>query len=136
MPRTEAPRRRLFSLLSRESSRLFFGLSRRASARVPTRHARVRAPRQVILALVLLASLLPAQTLPQAEALWKTRRYQDANAVFRDLAAREPRNPEIRVRWGRMFLEHWQADEADRLFNEALELRSEEATSELQSLKP
>ncbi|MGA3262192.1 MAG: tetratricopeptide repeat protein, partial [Bryobacteraceae bacterium] len=96
----------------------------------------MRAPRQVILALVLLASLLPAQTLPsllpaqtlpQAEALWKTRRYQDANAVFRDLAAREPRNPEIRVRWGRMFLEHWQADEADRLFNEALELRPADA---------
>jgi tetratricopeptide (TPR) repeat protein len=81
----------------------------------------------VILALVLLASLLPAQTLQQAEALWKTRRYQDANAMFRELVAREPRNPEIRVRWGRMFLEHWQADEADRLFTEALELNPADA---------
>ena len=127
MARTEAPLRGLSSLLSGASSRLFFGLSRHASARVPTRHARVRAPRHLILALSLAASLLPAQTLQQAEALWKTRRYQDANAVFRELMAREPRNPAIRVRWGRMFLEHWQADEADRLFTEALELNPADA---------
>jgi tetratricopeptide (TPR) repeat protein len=102
MLRSKAPWRRLSSLLSRESSRLFF-------------------------ALAFSASLLPAQTLQQAEALWKARRYQDANAVFRDLVAREPRNPMIRVRWGRMFLEHWQADEADRLFDEALELKPDDA---------
>ena len=127
MARTEAPWRGLSSLLSGASSRLFFGLSRHASARVPTRHARVRAPRHLILALSLAASLLPAQILQQAEALWKTRRYQDANAMFRELVAREPRNPVIRVRWGRMFLEHWQADEADRLFTEALELNPADA---------
>ena len=34
--------------------------------------------------------------------------------------AREPRNPDFRVRWGRLYLEHWQPDEADGLFNEAL----------------
>jgi tetratricopeptide (TPR) repeat protein len=94
---------------------------RRAPAKVPGR----RSP--LILALACFASLLPAQTLQQAEALWKARRYQDANTVFRDLVAREPRNPAIRVRWGRMFLEHWQADEADRLFNEALELHPNDA---------
>jgi tetratricopeptide (TPR) repeat protein len=87
----------------------------------------VRAPHHLILALSLAASLLPAQTLPQAEALWKARRYQDANAVFRELVAHEPRNPTIRVRWGRMFLEHWQSDEADRLFSEALELKPDDA---------
>ncbi len=47
--------------------------------------------------------------------------------MFRDLVAREPRDPTIRVRWGRMFLEHWQADEADRLFTEALELNPDDA---------
>ena len=83
--------------------------------------------RVLTLALSLLASLLPAQTLPQAEALWKARRYQDANEVFRDLVAREPRNAMIRVRWGRMYLEHWQADEAERLFDEALELKPDDA---------
>jgi len=120
MPRTE-PRWRglpvhhagLSSLLSRDSSRLFFALG---GARRPG-----------ALALALAASLLPAQTLQQAEALWKARRYQDANAAFRELAAREPRNPLVRVRWGRMFLEHWQADEADRLFDEALEFKPDDA---------
>ena len=77
--------------------------------------------------LLLPLPLLPAQTLQQAESLWKARRYQDANDVFRALVAREPRNPLFRVRWGRMFLEHWQADEADRLFNEALELKPGDA---------
>jgi len=79
------------------------------------------------LALAFFATLAPAQTLQQAEALWKARRYQDANTVFRDLVAREPRNAVIRVRWGRMFLEHWQADEAERLFDEALELKPNDA---------
>ena len=102
MPRTEAPWRGLSSLLNREADRLFFVFA-------------------------LFATLTPAQTLPQAEALWKARHYQDANAVFRDLMARDPRNPLIRVRWGRMFLEHWQADEADRLFDEALELKPDDA---------
>ena len=111
----------------RDSSRRDFAAVRQAPARVPARHARVRAPRRVLLLLALSASLLPAQTLQQAEALWKARRYQDANTEFRDLAAREPRNPAIRVRWGRMYLEHWQADEADRLFNEALELKPNDA---------
>ncbi len=128
MPRrSEAPWRRLSGLLSRESSRLFFGVARPAPARGPARHARVRVPHQVILALALAAFLLPAQTLQQAEDLWKARRYQDANAVFRDLAAHDPRNAEIRVRWGRMYLEHWQADDADQLFNEALELKPNDA---------
>jgi tetratricopeptide (TPR) repeat protein len=83
------------------------------------------------LALVLFASMLPAQTLQEAETLWKARRYQDANAVFQKLVAREPRNSTVRVRWGRMFLEHWQADEADRLFNEALELKANDAEAML-----
>ncbi len=81
----------------------------------------------LLLGLSLAASVLPAQTLQQAEALWKARRYQDANTVFRDLVAREPRNPEFRVRWGRMYLEHWQADVADQLFNEALALKPDDA---------
>jgi len=99
---TNPPWRGLSRLLSREPSRLF-------------------------LVLASFATLLPAQTLQQAEALWKARRYQDANTVFRELVARDPRNPAIRVRWGRMFLEHWQGDEADRLFGEALELNPNDA---------
>lgn len=79
--------------------------------------------KRLILATVALVSLLPAQTLQQAEAFWKARRYQDANNEFRALTARYPNNPEYRVRWGRMYLEHWQPDVATDLFNEALKLK-------------
>jgi len=76
---------------------------------------------------LLLASLLPAQTLEQAEAFWKARRFQEANDVFRALVAQNPRNPDYRVRWGRMFLDHSQPKEAVDLFNEALELKKDHA---------
>ena len=79
-------------------------------------------------ALALVASLLvSAQTLEQAEALWKARRYQDANEVFKVLVERNPKNPDYKVRWGRMYLEHWQPEDAEDLFNEALELKKDHA---------
>jgi len=79
------------------------------------------------LAALLCPSVLPAQTLQQAEALWKAKRYQDANAMFRELAARDPMSALVRVRWGRMYLAHWQPDEADRLFDEALDRKPGDA---------
>src|SRR5205823_10179070 len=71
--------------------------------------------------------MVPAQTLDQAEALWKARRYQEANEVFKQLVARHPRNADYRVRWGRLFLDHWQAGEAAKLFNEALAIKKDHA---------
>jgi tetratricopeptide (TPR) repeat protein len=76
----------------------------------------------------LLALPLCGQTLQQAESLWKARQYQEANAVFRDLVAKNPKNPDYRVRWGRMFLEHAQAKDietATDLFNEALQIKKD-----------
>ena len=73
--------------------------------------------------LILFTALLPAQTLEQAQALWKARRYQDANNEFRALTAKYPKNPDYRVQWGRMYLEHWQPDVASDLFKEALEIK-------------
>ena len=70
-----------------------------------------------------LTSILPAQTLQQAQALWKARKYQDANNEFRALVAKYPTNPDYRVQWGRMYFEHWQPDVASDLFNEALKLK-------------
>jgi len=79
-------------------------------------------------ALALVASLLvSAQTLEQAEALWKARRYQDANEVFKALVEKNPKNPDYKVRWGRMYLDHWQSDVAEDLFNEALEIKKDHA---------
>jgi len=74
-----------------------------------------------------LAFVLSAQTLQQAEALWKARRYQDANEVFKALVEKNPKNPDYKVRWGRMYLDHWQPDTAGDLFNEALELKKDHA---------
>ena len=76
---------------------------------------------------LLLASLLPAQTLEQAEAFWKARRFQEANDVFRALVAQHPDNPDYKVRWGRLYLDHSQPDIAVDLFNEALELKKDHA---------
>jgi len=79
-------------------------------------------------ALALVASLLvSAQTLEHAEALWKARRYQDANEVFKALVEKNPKNPDYKVRWGRMYLDHWQSDVAEDLFNEALEIKKDHA---------
>jgi tetratricopeptide (TPR) repeat protein len=71
----------------------------------------------------LIALALPAQTLEQAESLWKARRYQEANDAFRALVAQSPKNPDYRVRWGRMYLDHSQPKEAADLFGEALEIK-------------
>jgi tetratricopeptide (TPR) repeat protein len=78
-------------------------------------------------ATLLLVLTLPAQTLDQAEALWKARRFKEANEVFKQLEAKEPRNPDYKVRWGRMMLDHAQPDDARDLFTEALQIKKDHA---------
>ena len=68
-----------------------------------------------------------AQSLERAEALWKARDYKGANNEFRLLVEKFPANPDYRVRWGRLFLDHDQAEEAAGLFQEALELKKDHA---------
>ncbi len=58
----------------------------------------------------------------RAEAAWRLGDLQAANAFFRTAVELEPQSPAIRHRWGRLFLATHQADEAVRLFMEALEL--------------
>jgi cellulose synthase operon protein C len=65
---------------------------------------------------------LPAQTLDQAETARKARRYSEANDIYRALVEREPKNANVRVRWGRMFLEYSQPGDAKDLFTEAIEI--------------
>jgi tetratricopeptide (TPR) repeat protein len=78
-------------------------------------------------ALLLLVPTLPSQTLDQAEALWKARRFKDANEIFKQLEAKEPKNPDYKVRWGRMMLDHAQPDDARDLFTEALQIKKDHA---------
>jgi len=87
----------------------------------------VRIPPRLCAAALLAALTLSAQTLEQAESLRKARRYYDANEVFKALEKKEPKNPAVKVAWGRMMLEHWQADIATDLFNEAVELNKDYA---------
>jgi tetratricopeptide (TPR) repeat protein len=70
---------------------------------------------------------LPAQTLAQAEQLWKARRFKEANEVFKALETKEPKNPDYKVRWGRMMLDHAQPTDAEDLFGEALEIKKDHA---------
>ncbi|MBZ5575955.1 MAG: tetratricopeptide repeat protein [Acidobacteriia bacterium] len=75
---------------------------------------------------LLLALVLPAQTLQQAEAYTKARQYQQAYDAFKALAARSPKDPDLKVKWGRMLMEHAQnpdLEEAGKLFQQALEIK-------------
>jgi cellulose synthase operon protein C len=63
----------------------------------------------------------------RAEGLWGLKNFQDANAQFRATVAAQPKNADIRVRWGRLFLERFNKAEAHKLFKEALEIDEKHA---------
>ncbi len=63
----------------------------------------------------------------QAEGFWGLRDYKAANDAFRAAVKAQPKDPNVRVRWGRMYLEHWQPADAEDLFMEALAIQKEYA---------
>jgi tetratricopeptide (TPR) repeat protein len=63
----------------------------------------------------------------RAEGYWGVRDYMSANDAFRAAIKQHPKDPNLRVRWGRMYMEHWQAADAADLFTEALEIDKEYA---------
>lgn len=63
----------------------------------------------------------------RAEGLWAGRNYSGANDAFRAAVKFHPDNPDYRVRWGRMYLEHSQPKDASDLFQEALGIRKDYA---------
>ena len=67
----------------------------------------------------------------RAEGLWGLERYQDANDAFRDAIKQSPKNAEYRVRWGRLFLDRFNKDEARGLFQEALSIDKDNADAML-----
>jgi tetratricopeptide (TPR) repeat protein len=84
--------------------------------------------------LFLAALAVPAQTLQQAEALWKQRNFGAANEVFLDLVAKHPDNPDYLVQFGRMLLDHGMPDDvqyAANHFNEALGIKKDDADAML-----
>lgn len=58
----------------------------------------------------------------RAEALWALGRYVEANASFNMAVKAQPENLELRVRWGRLFLDRYVPAEAATIFKEALEI--------------
>jgi Flp pilus assembly protein TadD len=63
----------------------------------------------------------------QAEGYWGLRNYKQANDLFRDAVAAKPKDPALRVRWGYLYLDHWQPAIASDCFTEAVELNDKYA---------
>jgi tetratricopeptide (TPR) repeat protein len=74
-----------------------------------------------------LICVVPAQTgdpYTLAEQAWRRGEYTAANDYFRSAVGLQPKNADYRVRWGRFFLERFQPVDAEKLFEEALELNA------------
>ncbi|HTR00085.1 MAG TPA: hypothetical protein VMH83_08840, partial [Candidatus Acidoferrum sp.] len=69
----------------------------------------------------------------RAEALWALGDLQGANAAFRQAVDAEPKNAMLRVRWGELFTQTYQYDEADKLFDEALVIDDKNAWAKIGS---
>src|SRR5215213_1032254 len=52
----------------------------------------------------------------RAEGFWGISQFQQANNEFRAAVAAQPANADVRVRWGRLFLERFNKAEAHQLF--------------------
>lgn len=61
----------------------------------------------------------------QAEAFWALGDFDKANSLFRTAVAARTKDPLVRVRWGRMFLERGQREDAAKLFEEALAIQKD-----------
>ncbi len=68
----------------------------------------------------LYVSDVPAQI--RAEVQWAQGNLQDANTQFQQAFNDSPDDPMVRVRWGELFIDTYQYQEAYNLFTEALEI--------------
>lgn len=67
----------------------------------------------------------------QAEAYWMLGDLKSANERFREAIQIEPENPDLRVRWGHLYIESHQHAEAGELFQEALALDEDHVPANL-----
>ncbi len=70
-----------------------------------------------------LAATRSTDTWTQAEGLWGLGDYKRANEAFRAAVKSRDKDPDIRVRWGRMLLDRFNRSDALDLFGEALNLK-------------
>lgn len=67
----------------------------------------------------------------QAEAYWGLGDFKRANELFRDAVKADPENPDLRVRWGFLFLTTHNESEAANLFQEALKINEDHVPAKL-----
>jgi len=81
--------------------------------------------------LLALSFVLSAQTIQRAEALWKAQDFEGANNEFKALVTANPNNADYRVRWGQLFEERFNPDDAAKLYQEALAINPKNAKAML-----
>ena len=75
---------------------------------------------------------LGAQTIQQAEALWREHNYVEATRAFDAVIAANPKNANYRVRFGQFLFERYDYnDEASKLFKEAMKIDPKNAQAYL-----
>jgi tetratricopeptide (TPR) repeat protein len=74
----------------------------------------------MVILMLLAGGIASAQSLDRAEALWRAQNYDGANNEFKALVAAHPDNADYRVRWGQLFKERFNPEEAAKLYQEAL----------------
>ena len=67
----------------------------------------------------------------RAEGFWGLGDFSAASDSFRAAATNEPKSAHVRVRWGRLFLERFNREEAAGLFQEALDLHGDDSQAYL-----
>ncbi len=67
----------------------------------------------------------------QAEAHWQLGDLKSANDRFREAVRLDPENPDLRVRWGHLYIHSHQQQEAATLFQEALEIDEDHIPAQL-----
>lgn len=58
--------------------------------------------------------------LQKAESAWALGDRREANRLFAEAAAADPSNPQVRTRWGYLFMDTWQYADAVQLFQEVI----------------
>ncbi len=74
---------------------------------------------------------ISADPAVQAEAFWRLGDLKSANERFRDAVNALPDDPDLRVRWGYLYVQSHQEDEAAKLFAEALEREENHVAAKL-----
>jgi tetratricopeptide (TPR) repeat protein len=67
----------------------------------------------------------------QAEAWWGLDNFKQANDIFREALKAQPDNADLRVRWGYLYEQTYNPEEAVQLFREALEIDEHNVPAQL-----